>query len=210
MIGIKLCGFQRVEDVRKAASLPIDAIGFILVPRRRRTVEWNQLDALIAAVPPQIKKVAVLKDASLEAAQKLTDRFPFDAIQLHGDETPAYCKELREHIQVALVKVFSVSKTPVLEELLPDYAPWIDQILLDSAGGGRGKAFDWSQIPHWKEAAKALKLPLWVAGGLHPDNVASLIESYRPDGVDVSSGIETDGRKDVGKMRDFVERVKGC
>ncbi|MFC7442120.1 phosphoribosylanthranilate isomerase [Laceyella putida] len=210
MTRIKLCGFRTVEDVRKASSLPIDAMGFILVPGRKRTIPLDRLAEMLSAVPPGIKKVAVLKDASVSEITELQSRFSFDGLQLHGEESPAYCRALRERVPIDLCKVFHVSQTAVLKAEVPLYAPWIDRILLDSAMGGTGETFDWTEIPRWKDAAQAFQIPLWVAGGLHPDNVANLIKPYGPDGVDVSSGIETDGSKDEEKMKRFVERVREC
>ncbi|KPC68189.1 hypothetical protein ADL26_19940 [Thermoactinomyces vulgaris] len=207
MTGIKLCGFQTVEDVRLVSGLPIESIGFVMVPGRRRTVSLDHLPEMLSAVPAGIKKVAVLKDASFADAVTWQTRYSFDVLQLHGTESPAYCETLKKMVGIRLCKVFDASARPVSEAGLPDYAPWIDCILLDSAQGGSGKSFDWTGIPQWQEAAKAYGLPVWVAGGLHPDNVGALIRRYGPDGVDVSSGIETNGRKDGLLINRFVERV---
>lgn len=87
----------------------------------------------------------------------------------------------------------------------------VDALLLDTydpQGGGSGRTFDWARIPHFQQAAAAYGLPLFIAGGLEPRNVSELLTGYAPDGVDVSSGVESGGIKDIVKMTAFVERVK--
>lgn len=90
---------------------------------------------------------------------------------------------------------------------IAEYEGAASAVLLDTAGGGTGRAFRWEWIPAYREAAHRLGLRLIVAGGLTPDNVGELVSAYRPDGVDVSSGVETDGVKDIDKIAAFAERV---
>ncbi|MNI80653.1 N-(5'-phosphoribosyl)anthranilate isomerase [compost metagenome] len=143
---------------------------------------------------------------------------PLDVIQLHGQETPAFCLEVKRAFpQVKVWKAISVASggaadNPQGPQLVEHYAGAVDALLLDTydpqGSGGSGRTFDWGQIPLYKQAAAGYGLPLFVAGGLHPDNVGELLADYQPDGVDVSSGVESDGTKDIIKMTSFVERVK--
>ena len=95
---------------------------------------------------------------------------------------------------------------PAAERIAP-YAGAIDAALIDTAGGGTGAVFDWRLIADYKAAAHGIGVPLYVAGGLNEHNVRELIDAHAPDGVDVSSGVETDGAKDPVKIRSFVRRV---
>jgi phosphoribosylanthranilate isomerase len=93
-----------------------------------------------------------------------------------------------------------------LERLTP-YQAAVDAVLIDAPGGGTGQTFDWEAIEEYNQAAEKLGITLYVAGGLHEGNVQELLRTYAPSGIDVSSGVETDGRKDIEKIRLFVRRV---
>jgi tryptophan synthase beta chain len=210
---IKLCGFRSLADVEEAIKLDIDAIGFVLVPGRKRTVAKRDLPALVQWVPRHIWTVGVMQNPTLDEICSWLMLAPLTAIQLHGEEMPIFCRQVKETFpNLILIKTFHVSNEIKQAEQLEQYAPWIDVALLDTGTGqnrgGSGKPFDWNQIPAFRERSTALHLPVWVAGGLTVGNVAELVGRYRPDGVDVSSGIETNGEKDAGLMRQFVERVK--
>ncbi|WP_338551715.1 phosphoribosylanthranilate isomerase [Paenibacillus sp. KS-LC4] len=90
---------------------------------------------------------------------------------------------------------------------LAPYGGKVDAVLIDTAGGGTGKAFNWEVIADYQTAAAQLNVPLYVAGGLNPDNVQELLAAYAPNGLDVSSGVETDGVKDIEKIKLFVRKV---
>ncbi|BCU81797.1 N-(5'-phosphoribosyl)anthranilate isomerase [Polycladomyces abyssicola] len=204
---VKICGLQTEADAETLYGLDVDTAGVILVPGRRRTVPETRLPRLLAALPPSVKAVAVLQNASLTEAERWLKRYPFSAVQLHGDESPAYCRLIKETCGVDVIKAFSVDSDGPLPD--PDaYAQWIDTALFDSAGGGSGQSFSWERIPEIRRIWRETPCAVWVAGGLTADNVERLVTEYRPDGVDVSSGVETNGRKDPEKIQAFVERVK--
>ncbi|MDN4594235.1 phosphoribosylanthranilate isomerase [Polycladomyces subterraneus] len=206
-ISVKICGLQTEVDAETLHGLDVDAAGVILVPGRRRTVPESRLPRLLAALPPSVKAVAVLQNASLPEAERWLKRYPFSAVQLHGDESPAYCRQIKERCGVDVIKAFSVDSDGPLPD--PDaYAQWIDTALFDSAGGGSGRPFSWELIPEIRSGWREAPCAVWVAGGLTPENVGRLVTAYRPDGVDVSSGVETNGRKDLEKIQAFVERVR--
>ncbi|MCR2803004.1 phosphoribosylanthranilate isomerase [Paenibacillus soyae] len=220
---IKICGLRDTETIAGMNGLPIHEIGFVLAPSKRR-VGKPELPALVQAVrelkaageqPPST--VGVFVNESLEEMQDILGMASLDVVQLHGDESPAYCERLKEmHPSVRIWRVFSIRDSGATSEeefvrqareRLTPYAGAVDAILIDAPGGGTGQPFNWSAIRAYKEEAAALELPLYVAGGLHADNVQELLHAYSPDGIDVSSGVETDGRKDIDKIRLFVRRV---
>jgi phosphoribosylanthranilate isomerase len=204
---VKICGLQTEADAKMLHGLNVDAAGVILVPGRRRTVPESRLPRLLAAIPSSVQTVAVLQNASLPEAERWLKRYPFSAVQLHGNESPGYCRRIKETCGVNVIKAFSVDPEGPLPD--PDaYGQWIDVALFDSAGGGTGRSFSWERIPEIRSVWSQTPCAVWVAGGLTPDNVGRLVAAYRPDGVDVSSGVETNGRKDPEKIQAFVERVR--
>jgi phosphoribosylanthranilate isomerase len=212
-ISIKLCGFRTPEDVRKAAGLEVDLIGFVLAPGRRRSVDPGKLADLASAAGIE-RSVGVLVNPEMDEIRRWLDLAPLGMLQLCGRETPDFCREVKRRFGVRLIKVFHVSEAGDGNGFRPEvYAPWVDAVLLDAAspeGGGAGTRFDWRKIPTWRKRCKSLGLPLWIAGGLTPENVEELVSAYHPDGVDVSSGIERGGSKSREQMERFVERVRRC
>lgn len=214
---VKICGLQQLCTLESMTALPVDHIGLIFAPSRRqvtpgfageviRTIRQQQLFSPLV--------FGVFVDPTLEELDAVMKQAPLDVIQLHGRETPEMCRLVRERFKAAVYKVFSVpeqsdgSILSVGSQLEP-YAGMIDGMLIDTAGGGTGRPFAWDRIPQYSEWAGSRQIPLIVAGGLNPDNVGDLIERYRPSGVDVSSGVESGGMKDLDKITAFVERVKG-
>lgn len=209
---VKFCGFRTTDDVKKAIALDIDALGFILVPNRKRTVQEKELRKMIALVPDHLMTVGVFMNPTLETVADWLSVAPFSAIQLHGDESPAFCRQLKQRFStIRLIKVFHMDST-LDEETIQSYQQSIDLALLDSSftgqRGGTGKRFDWSQIPNLAKRFKEAKIPFWVAGGINSTNVSQLIERYQPDGIDVSSGIERNGMKDQEVMEELIEKVR--
>jgi phosphoribosylanthranilate isomerase len=220
---IKICGLRDAETVALMDGLPIHEVGLILAPSKRR-VDKQDLPRLVEAIHQlrtadgaRPKAVGVFVNASLDEISDLLASAPLDVVQLHGDESPAYCEELkRMHNSVQIWRVFSIRdegagqagrSAAEARDMLHPYVGVTDAILLDAPGGGTGLPFNWSVIRTYKEAASELGIPLYVAGGLHADNVQELLHGYSPDGIDVSSGVETDGRKDIDKIRLFVRKV---
>lgn len=219
---VKICGLQDVEVLKSMIRLPVDYIGFVFAPSRRR-IEPEQAAALAAllrewpedAVPGA---VGVFRNPSPDELRQTLDTVPLDVVQLHGNEPPELCLELRRaYPELRIWKVISEPDSPGVPAAGPDetlgvYAGCVDAVLLDTydphQGGGSGRTFAWDRIPAYREQASRMGLPLMVAGGLNPDNVGELLRGYEPWGVDVSSGVETDGVKDIAKITAFIERVK--
>lgn len=212
---VKICGLKDAETVLAVRSLPIDYIGFVFAPSRRRVspgVAGGIIRAMReAAADGKMPKFAgVFVDPEPAELEEVLRAAPLDIIQLHGAESPQYCRMIREQYGIRVWKTAAVeSDSPQeAEERLGPYEHAIDGLLMDRQTGGSGMTFPWEAIPRFKRWAASRRIPLIVAGGLHSGNVADLIEQYRPDVVDVSSGVETGGVKDVAKIREFVGRVK--
>jgi phosphoribosylanthranilate isomerase len=185
------------------ADLPIDALGFILVPGRRRTVSLEKVGEMLSHLPRQIPSVGVLQNPTFEEVEKAIET-GLSMIQLHGAESPDFCQGIKEKFDIPIIKVFTECQ---LSTIL-SYKGMIDIVLLDHSGGGVGLPINWKQIPHAREFAVQLGVPLWIAGGLNEANIQGLCSQYAIDGIDLSSGIEVDGKKNEAKMRKIVERME--
>ncbi|MFE0559624.1 phosphoribosylanthranilate isomerase [Paenibacillus sp. NPDC058910] len=218
---LKICGLQSVEVLKSMINLPVDYIGFVFAKSRRK-VSPQQAAQLIQVlrgwdhdmIPAA---VGVLVNPDLNELEELLREAALDVVQLHGQESPQFCREVKERFPVSVFKAVSIesdrSEAERLSALDP-YAGSIDGLLIDTYdpvyGGGSGKTFAWDLIPPYQQWAKRQGIPLFVAGGLDSDNVSYLIGQYAPYGVDVSSGVESEpGVKDINKVIAFVERVKG-
>jgi len=225
MTAIKICGLQSVEVLKSIYHLPIEYVGFVFAPSKRRIApaeaanlaSFLQEAKLAGAVVP--KTVGVFRNPTDTEVAEALAAVPLDVVQLHGDEPPEQCLAVREKYGTKIVKAFSIRKSEeassfLLEgaERLAAYRGTIDIALIDTLdptyGGGSGQTFRWELIPAYMEQARRSGMELFVAGGLQPDNVTALTAAYRPDGVDVSSGVETNGTKDIDKINAFVERVR--
>lgn len=221
---VKICGLQSVEVLKSIVHLPIAHIGFVFAPSKRQVTPEKAAE-LIAYLKSEEangqsvpRTVGVFVNPTKEQLIEILAVAPLDIVQLHSQETPAFCGWVREHFGVQVFKSVSISKTedqiPTLDSVAAQLNPYIgkvDAVLLDTFdpvyGGGSGTTFAWDCIPVYQEWARTAGIQLLVAGGLRHDNVDQLVNAYAPDGVDVSSGVETDGVKDIAKITAFVERV---
>lgn len=200
MTKIKLCGLSRPEDIAAANEVNPDYIGFVFAPKSKRYVSPTQAAQLKQQLAPGIQAVGVFVKEDPETVVHLLEDGVIDVAQLHGGESEAYIRTLRQHTHKPIIQAFRVDTPADLEKAQASSA---DYILLDSGDGGTGETFDWSLL------AGATR-PYFLAGGLDPENVGGAVEKLKPYAVDVSSGIETDGTKDPEKMRSFVRAVRGA
>ncbi|ASA22916.1 phosphoribosylanthranilate isomerase [Paenibacillus donghaensis] len=221
-VKLKICGLQDVEVLKSMIHLPLDYIGLVFAKSRRQVTAERaaelvaQLPGWQAGRPPQAAGVFV--NPQLPWLKELLAVVPLDVIQLHGAESPDFCREIKQAFPQAEVwKALSVTEGSGDDPAegsrqLARYAGTVDAVLLDTydaqQSGGSGRAFAWDKIPYLQETAASYGLPLFIAGGLNPINIGQLLDHYAPYGVDVSSGVESDGVKDLLKMTAFVERVK--
>jgi phosphoribosylanthranilate isomerase len=203
---IKFCGCTSPLDVEEAAAAGADAVGLIFAPSPRRIGERIAGD-IARALPAGVRPVGVFANPTYDDVSRLRELFDEPYVQLSGNETPAFVSSLGAnaiktiHVDAAGDTAQDVARRGSL------YATAL--LLLDTrsshAFGGSGLAFDW-QIA----AALGGRRPIVVAGGLTPQNVAACVRTVRPFGVDVRSGVETAGRKDRRKMREFVQAVRSA
>jgi len=210
---VKICGLKDAGTIAAMAELPVDYIGFVFAPSKRQVTPEQAAALRLAVLATPMnggrspRTVGVFVNPSLESLADTLSQVPLDVVQLHGGESAAFCREVGARFGVEVWRVLSVGEDDGGEARIAEYAEAVSAILLDTAGGGTGRAFRWERIPAYREAARRHGLPLFVAGGLTPDNVGELVSAYRPDGVDISSGVETDGVKDIDKIAAFAERV---
>ena len=194
---IKMCGLASPEDIAVANALLPEYIGFVFAAASRRYIAYEEAAALKARLDPAVRAVGVFVDEAPETVAELLARGTIDLAQLHGHEDEAYLKKLRALTQKPLIRAFCVTSA---EDIHLANASTADFVLLDS-GAGSGRTFAW-------ELLRGIRRPYFLAGGLTPENVAEAIEECRPFAVDVSSGIETAGRKDPAKMNAFCAAVR--
>ena len=199
MVRVKICGISDSATAVVAAEAGADAIGLIFAPSRRR-VTAAQAREIAAALPPFVTKVGVFVDEERGRIEESIAACGLGAVQLHGAEPPEFCAGFR----VPVVKAIRVKDASSLEQMT---AYQVDAFLLDTfdaaALGGTGRTFDWTLAI---QAARTHRTIL--SGGMTPVNVVEALTRVVPYGVDVSSGVETDGRKDHAKIRDFIRRVR--
>lgn len=197
MTRIKLCGLSHLCDIETANKLKPDYIGFVFAPQSRRYITPEQAAEMKRLLDPGICAVGVFTDETPEGAAELLNRGVIDMAQLHGNEDEAYIRKLRKLTDRPMIRAFQIKNGKDAAEAEQSQA---DYILLDS-GAGTGTAFNWDLI-------KNIKRSYFLAGGLDAENVPYGIKALHPFAVDVSSGIETDGKKDYGKMAAFVAAVR--
>jgi len=199
MTRIKLCGLSRPLDIMTANELMPDYIGFVFAPASRRYVPPQEAGRLRKMLRPGIQAVGVFVDEAPEAVARLMGNGTIDLAQLHGHEDEAYISRLRSLTAGKIIQAFRIRSEEDLRRAVRSSA---DHILLDS-GAGTGSVFDWKLLKAEKSERQYL-----LAGGLDCRNVREAVRQLHPWAVDVSSGIETGGVKDAGKMADFVYAVR--
>ena len=198
MTKIKLCGLTRLLDVQAANELLPEFIGFVFAPKSRRYVSPQLASTLKNNLSPKIQAVGVFVDETVERVAELLNDGVIDLAQLHGSEDDLYVERLRTLTNKPIVKAFSIKTN---EDVTKASSSNADFLLLDSKSGGSGTEFDWELIKDFKRS-------YFLAGGLTPNNVARALELLHPFAVDVSSGIETNGIKDITKMTQFIATVR--
>ncbi len=201
---IKLCGLMREEDIATANEIQPDMVGFIVdYPPSRRSLTTEALRNLSALVDPSIARVGVFVNAEPELICQLLAQGIIDVVQLHGDEDDAYIQQLRKHISAPIMQAFCIRDVQSLDKAQQSSA---DMVLLDS-GKGNGKTFNWDLID-LIDLISHISRPYFLAGGLKLQNIHEAQKRLHPFGLDMSSGLETDGMKDPDKMRSAVAAVR--
>ena len=198
MTKIKLCGLTRPCDIAWANELGPDYIGFVFARKSKRYAAPELAARLKALLNPEIQAVGVFVNEDVDTVAELLRAGIIDVAQLHGKEDESYIAALRAKTDKPIFKAFRIDSEA---DVAKANASSADFVLLDSGNGGTGTVFDWQLL-------QGIARPYFLAGGLHPGNIGEAVKALKPFGVDVSSGIETDGLKDQAKMAQFVQAVR--
>lgn len=207
---VKMCGISKVETIPAVVEAKPDYMGLVFAPSKRQ-VTVEQAKILIEELHKQcinhydtkvVKTVGVFVNETLDNLVRIADTANLDAVQLHGDEDEAFIQSLKERTNVEVWKAIQIRSAADVEEWIDSSA---DMLLFDAyhkdERGGTGEVFDWSSLD-------AFERPFMLAGGIDSTNVARAIRTVRPYGIDISSGIETNGVKDDEKITAFTKIVK--
>jgi len=199
---IKICGITRPEDAAQAAAAGADLIGLNFWRGSKRFVTDEKAREIVAAIPPGVRKVGVFVNAHPLVLTETVDDLQLDHVQLHGDEIPASWNWLRPDQVIRAVRVRDEAS---LKEALSWQASLFLYDTYAEGYGGSGKRAPWDVV------AAGARRPFLIAGGLTATNVADSIRATRPDGVDVSSGVESaPGIKDLSKLRAFIKKARAA
>lgn len=204
---IKICGITQLEQGIAIASLGATALGFICVPNSPRYVTPTQLKTLTEIIPPQINCIGVFANAQIDDIIRIVLQTHLTGIQLHGDETPEFCRTLKQLLpQLEIIKALRVTTTDAFIKS-EAYFNCVDTLLLDAYHpnllGGTGKTLDWSSLAYFRPP-----IPWLLAGGLTPDNIGEALYLVSPSGIDLSSGVErSPGDKDLAKVKKLFQQL---
>ncbi len=193
---VKLCGITRQQDARLAVRLGIDMLGFILYRKSPRWISQQTARTIISELPATVDRVGVFVNEEPRRVIDIGHSLRLDYVQLHGAESASYVAAVQRS-GLKVIKAFSVADRSDLDAAMRSKA---ELVLLDHAGGGTGKSFDWKLRPSRRMDN------LVLAGGLGVENVAEGVARFRPLVVDINSGIETaPGRKSARKLKAIME-----
>lgn len=203
-VRIKICGITRQEDALAAVAAGADAVGFVFYPGSPRAISIERAADIMQSLPPFVTTVGLVVDMPRRELEALLGKLPLDLLQFHGNETAEECSVYGR----PYIKAIRVGSGESVTEAMQSF-PSARGILLDTyvkgVPGGTGKAFDWSLVP------RHAGVPIVLAGGLTPDNVAEAVFRVRPYAVDVSGGVEIQaGVKDVAKLQAFIRAVRSA
>jgi len=202
MARVKVCGITNVRDAMRAVDAGAWAVGFIFYKKSPRYISPAKAKKIIAQLPPYIIPVGVFVNEKAPHLKRIIKACGLQAVQLHGDESPAFCRQFKKCMVIKAVRVKSAEdikeckRYPVDAVLLDTYVP--------GTYGGTGKVFDWKSI-----ARKKPRIPVIVSGGLNARNVARAIRTVKPYAVDVSSGVEyMPGKKSEKRLKQFFKNAQ--
>lgn len=205
---VKICGITQPEQGQAIAALGAHALGFICVHKSPRYIDAQQIQQVTQILPPKVAKIGVFMDADLDWLVRVVEVGGLTGVQLHGVESAALCQQIRDRLpHIEIIKAFRIRSAWELK-MAAEYSPVVDWLLLDAyhpdMGGGTGKTLDWQTLQEFHPAK-----PWFLAGGLRPENIQTALGFVRPNGVDLSSGVElAPGNKDLAAVRQLFEHLK--
>jgi phosphoribosylanthranilate isomerase len=203
-VRVKICGITNLSDAQVAVGAGADALGFNFYEKSPRYLSPSTAAEISRALPPFVLRVGVFVNPAEELVRRAIGECGLNLLQFHGDEPPEFCTQFG----LMSMKAFRVRDTGSLKEL-PKYQTdaWLLDAYASDTFGGTGEKFNWRLAAEVPRPGK----PVFLAGGLTPENVAEAIRQVQPFGVDVSSGVESSpGRKDHGQVRAFIKSAKSA
>ncbi|RYM05399.1 phosphoribosylanthranilate isomerase [Sporolactobacillus sp. THM7-7] len=208
---LKYCGNRSLADLQVSLAGSADYIGLVFTRRSRRTVRADQVRAWLdhMAVPKDKALVGVFADDPIEMIEDVVKSVPLQVIQLHGKETPRFLKQVKAKTGTTVWK--ALHHGPDTLRAMRQYHGIADGFVIDTkvrgALGGTGVSFDWKCVPNYTAEAARQRVLCFIAGGITAENIAHLLD-YRPDGIDIASGIERNSRKSGELIRKIEEKVR--
>ena len=201
-VKVKICGITNLPDGIAATEAGADALGFVFYEQSPRHISVEGAAALIRQLPSFVMKVGVFVNAPADLVVRASRECGLSLLQFHGDENPEYCLQFG----LMSMKAFRIRDSDSLRALQNYHTDaWLLDAYSPGKPGGTGETFNWDLALE----ARSLGRPIFLAGGLTPENVAEAVQRARPYGVDVSSGIEAaPGKKDHAKVRAFIQAAK--
>jgi phosphoribosylanthranilate isomerase len=201
-VKVKICGITNLADGMAAAEAGADALGFVFYDQSPRCVSVEAAAGLIRQLPPFVMKVGVFVNAPEDLVVQAIRDCGLNLLQFHGEESPEYCLQFG----LMSMKAFRIRDAASLQALLGYHTDaWLLDAYTPDKPGGTGETFNWDLALE----AQAWGRPIFLAGGLTPENVTGAVRRAQPYGVDVSSGVETaPGRKDHAKVKAFIQAAK--
>lgn len=197
---VKICGIRNPETAVAAVEAGADMLGFIFVLGTKRYIKPDKVRELVRNLSGQVKITGVFRDEDLETVNRIARELNLDYVQLHGSESPQYAGQ----ISCKVIKAFNLVpdfNSEELSALLQSFN--VEYFLLDRENVGHGEMLNPVKVKEITE-----KFPVILSGGLNPSNIQKVLERVQPEGIDVSSGVESDGEKDIEKIIDFIKVVK--
>ncbi len=204
MVKVKICGITNIDDALVAVDYGADALGFVFFKGSPRFISPKDAASIIKKLPPFVQAIGVFVDESPEEIRSVKAASGIDLVQLHGDEPLESCGVCGRVIKAIRIK--SLESLSPLEQFRKHVSAFLLDAYTPDKLGGTGMIFNWDIAVEAKRFGKII-----LAGGLTPNNVAEAVRHVRPYGLDVSSGVElTKGKKDLKKVKLFIERAKGA
>ncbi|SEA15120.1 phosphoribosylanthranilate isomerase [Thalassobacillus cyri] len=205
---VKLCGNRSKQDLAYSADSQATHLGFIFVPGTKRYVRPERAGRWINEVNPDQTLVGVFVEPTIEELEIVLHYVPLDIIQLHGNETVSEVLQIKEHFSLPVWKVIHHADFGV--DYMHLFKGAVDGFVVDSkvkgVYGGTGVQFDWEAVPAYRKEAERQGVPCLIAGGITAENAGEVL-SYYPGGIDLSSGTETENKKDRNKIQALMREV---
>ncbi len=211
MTKVKICGITNYDDAMYSVTLGADFLGFNFYPKSKRKVSIETAKEIISKLPDVYTPVGVFVDEEIERIIEIAKICSLKIVQLHGRESPEYCQNLNSKLlplNIQIIKSFRIKSDGTLK-YIARYKDIVNYFLLDTyvsgVEGGTGETFNWDVAVE----AKKYNIPIFLAGGLTPENVKDAVLKVQPYAVDVASGVERlPRRKDYNKLKDFIVNTK--